>query len=67
MTDKNAPHKAVISISCHVHEMEQDGHCSTRLVDLSQHDILSDFLLSLDGNDLEECLLKVKEWIKKLN
>lgn len=60
MTKEDKPHKAIINVQIEVHDILDTGECSGRIVDLSQYDIQPFFLLSVDGENLNDCLQNLK-------
>ena len=64
------PHTAVLNVMVEVHSLLDTGECSGKTVGidvLEEHGIKSEFLLSVTGNSLNDCLNKLKNKIKVFN
>lgn len=69
MTIKS-PHKAIILVKLEVHDiMAKTGECSGNPVSpekLSEYGLKPSSMFSVDGQDLDDCLRKLKERISHL-
>lgn len=66
MIKEDKPHKAIINIQIEVHDILDTGECSGRIVDLEQYNIQPYFLLSIDGENLNDCLKNLKTRLNSL-
>lgn len=68
--DESVKHRAVLSISLEVHPIiEKTGECSGHpisLAKLKEYGIKSQSLKKVDGNNLHECLMNLKEKLEGL-
>jgi hypothetical protein len=69
MTNDKAKHMAVMNVLLEVHEVDEQGRCSGKIVsseELSQAGLKPKFLLTVTGFDKFECLKKLKERIREI-
>ena len=70
MSEEQRPHVAVINVSLEVHSVLDSGECSGKVVStdkLSEYNIKPHFLLSVTGNNMEDCLSKLKNKIEEIH
>lgn len=62
--DESKKHRAILLVQMEVHELESNGQCSGHIVNntkLAEYGLKSKFTIKIDGNNLDECLRKLKE------
>lgn len=70
MTDKRAPHLAILNINIEVYEVLSTGECSASIVskkELDESNIKKNFLMSVKGYNLKDCLEKLKRKIEEFD
>lgn len=63
MSDNRKPHKAAIMVHVEVHEVLDSGECSGKCIPLSvleQYGLKEKMLLQMNGQNLDDCLKKLK-------
>ena len=68
MTETQRPHTAVLNIMVEVHSLSDNGECSGNIVNskkLEEYGLKPAFLLGVNGNSMEDCLIKLKEKITR--
>lgn len=69
MTNAVNKHRAVLNIRLEVHEVLPTGECAGRPVKLSEfpdYKLRPAMVVAVDGHDLHNCLLKLKEKLEEL-
>lgn len=64
------PHAAKILIHTEIHPVSNTNECMGCVVNhevMKKFDINSSFIITIEGNDLEDCLKKTKEKLEKIN
>lgn len=64
----NPPYRAVVYLNLEVHPLDSNGECSGRIVSLSklaEYSLKDRMLLKIDGFDMHDCLMKLKNKIEE--
>lgn len=63
------PHKAIINIDFEVHPLKDNGECAGVTVkkEIFEQRNIRPFTLCIDGKNLEDCLDKLKQFLKEIN
>ena len=67
-TNAKSPHKAVIKLQMEIHEILPTGECSAKILtkeELAKYNLQPKCLVTVNGFDRHNCLLKTKELLEK--